>query len=315
MFLEFKRNICAFVSKDSNYEFISYEKKQQDPKLISDAGNSKPSVELPKELYNFSNVNMNRGACHEHMPNLYNDRTLGLEAAKTFTFNSDANEPFDTSNSTALSLFNFSDKSSLCSCSSLSSDSVTSSESSYEEEDYVCAMAVKSVQIFDIYNKYKQKLQSTSNSISTYKTARISSTGIEESVEMPDTTVLLSKISNCEKQEASPTKYLCSSDMIVSETHNHSAQECSVAKGPSTRNDQLFVCKLAYQAKFEGDISLQFADRVRLLHGIVDQKAISANDYVLVENISNGKCGYVPGRNLATVASFLDDLKTIRFDC
>lgn len=65
--------------------------------------------------------------------------------------------------------------------------------------------------------------------------------------------------------------------------------------------DQLHVCILAYQAKFEGDLSLQFAERVKILHNV-------NNEYALVKNISTNQCGYVPNECLSTLNDFLGEI-------
>ena len=65
--------------------------------------------------------------------------------------------------------------------------------------------------------------------------------------------------------------------------------------------DTLYVCCIAYTAKFEGDISLNFSDRVKLIH--------ANHDYALVKNILNDKCGYVPLYCIQTITKFLDQIK------
>ena len=66
-------------------------------------------------------------------------------------------------------------------------------------------------------------------------------------------------------------------------------------------NDSLYVCCIAYTARFEGDIDLNFSDRVKLIH--------ANQDYALVKNILNDKCGYVPVYCIQTITKFLDQIK------
>ena len=63
----------------------------------------------------------------------------------------------------------------------------------------------------------------------------------------------------------------------------------------------LYVCVLAYQAQFEGDLSIGFAERVKILHSV-------NSEFALVKNISTNKCGYVPNKCLSTLTEFLDEI-------
>ena len=66
-------------------------------------------------------------------------------------------------------------------------------------------------------------------------------------------------------------------------------------------SDQLHVCVLAYEAKFEGDLSIDFAERVKILHNV-------NNEYSLVKNIITNKCGYVPNECLSSLNEFLAEI-------
>ena len=63
----------------------------------------------------------------------------------------------------------------------------------------------------------------------------------------------------------------------------------------------LYVCVLAYKAQFEGDLSIDFAERVKILHSV-------NNEFALVKNISTNKCGYVPNNCLSTLTDFLGEI-------
>ena len=65
--------------------------------------------------------------------------------------------------------------------------------------------------------------------------------------------------------------------------------------------EEIFVCCVDYQAKVQGDIDMKYADRVRLLY--------LSDDFALVENLINGKCGYVPTNCIKTLGKFLNQIK------
>jgi hypothetical protein len=65
--------------------------------------------------------------------------------------------------------------------------------------------------------------------------------------------------------------------------------------------NSLHVCVLAYKAQFEGDLSVNFAERVKILHSV-------NNEYALVKNISNNNCGYVPRKCLSPLNEFLAEI-------
>ena len=63
----------------------------------------------------------------------------------------------------------------------------------------------------------------------------------------------------------------------------------------------LYVCTMPYQARFEGDLSLKYTDRVRVLH--------ATEDYALVKKINGSyECGYVSTRCLISLSEFLKRL-------
>ncbi len=67
-------------------------------------------------------------------------------------------------------------------------------------------------------------------------------------------------------------------------------------------DDAVYVCCVDYQAQIQGDLNMKYADRVKLLH--------SNDDFALVENLINGKCGYVPTNSIKTLSEFLSQIKT-----
>ena len=63
----------------------------------------------------------------------------------------------------------------------------------------------------------------------------------------------------------------------------------------------LYVCCVSYQARIQGDLTLNFADRIKLIH-------MNAEN-CLVEKITNRQCGYVPSYCIATLDQFLSHVK------
>jgi len=63
----------------------------------------------------------------------------------------------------------------------------------------------------------------------------------------------------------------------------------------------LYVCCVSYQARIQGDLTLSFADRVKLIH--------MNDENCLVEKITNRQCGYVPSYCIATLDQFLSQVK------
>ena len=68
-----------------------------------------------------------------------------------------------------------------------------------------------------------------------------------------------------------------------------------------SENERLYVCCKAFRAKMDGDLSLRFTDRVKLIH--------KNDDIALVKNILNGKCGYVPRDCITTISEFLNEIQ------
>ena len=64
--------------------------------------------------------------------------------------------------------------------------------------------------------------------------------------------------------------------------------------------DQLHVCIVPYSAKIQGDLSLKYAERVKVIH--------SNNDFSLVQNIVSKQCGYVPTNCIVLLSNFLNQL-------
>jgi hypothetical protein len=63
----------------------------------------------------------------------------------------------------------------------------------------------------------------------------------------------------------------------------------------------LYVCCIDYDAIIQGDLSLRFSDRVKLIH--------SSEEYSLVKNVLSSQCGYVPNHCIQPLFQFLDNIK------
>lgn len=59
----------------------------------------------------------------------------------------------------------------------------------------------------------------------------------------------------------------------------------------------ILVCVEQYQATFQGDINLQYSERVRVVH--------ANEDYALVKKITTQECGYVPTSCLTSYSEFI----------
>lgn len=59
----------------------------------------------------------------------------------------------------------------------------------------------------------------------------------------------------------------------------------------------VYICSTAYNAKFKGDISVKYTDRVYLIH--------ANDDFGLVKKVSDSQCGYIPVNCLTTFDNFM----------
>lgn len=63
----------------------------------------------------------------------------------------------------------------------------------------------------------------------------------------------------------------------------------------------LYVCFKDFDSIIQGDLSLRFSDRVKLLH--------TGDEYSLVKNVLSNRCGYVPNQCIQPLEKFLDNIK------
>ena len=78
----------------------------------------------------------------------------------------------------------------------------------------------------------------------------------------------------------------------------HSVKSSFFNDKQEQENEQIFVCTIPYQAKFQGDLNTNYSDRVKLIH--------SNKDYCLVQNISTKQCGYIPKISIILLSNFLN---------
>jgi hypothetical protein len=108
------------------------------------------------------------------------------------------------------------------------------------------------------------------------------------------TSPIISRSVSCSTASSSSLSF---SSVVFSEPTVYQSQSDSF----NTTNEKLHVCILAYKAKFEGDLTIEFAERVKILHSV-------NADFALVKNITTHKCGYVPNKCLSSLSDFLGEI-------
>lgn len=108
------------------------------------------------------------------------------------------------------------------------------------------------------------------------------------------TSPIISRSVSCSTASSSSLSF---SSVVFSEPTVYQSQSDSL----NTTNEKLHVCILAYKAKFEGDLTIEFAERVKILHSV-------NADFALVKNITTNKCGYVPNKCLSSLSDFLGEI-------
>ena len=108
------------------------------------------------------------------------------------------------------------------------------------------------------------------------------------------TSPIISRSVSCSTGSSSSLSF---SSVVFSEPTVYQSQSDSL----NTTNEKLHVCILAYKAKFEGDLTIEFAERVKILHNV-------NADFALVKNITTNKCGYVPNKCLSSLSDFLGEI-------
>lgn len=66
------------------------------------------------------------------------------------------------------------------------------------------------------------------------------------------------------------------------------------------RTDMIYVCIESYEPHFQGDIGLQYSERVNIIH--------ATEEFSLVKKISSQECGYVPSSCLTSFSSFITNV-------
>lgn len=88
-------------------------------------------------------------------------------------------------------------------------------------------------------------------------------------------------------------------------TQLHSANASHLDMSTEQHKDRILVCLIRYEAKKTNEISVEFSDRVKLIH--------ETEDFYLVQNITNSlKLGYVPKYCLISINQFMNDIKYLK---
>lgn len=99
------------------------------------------------------------------------------------------------------------------------------------------------------------------------------------------------EIKNCESLLLNLTSFL----------NNQSSLSSSLSSTDMSSNEQIYVCTCDYQGTFVEDLSVQFADKIRILRD-------NNEEWLYVESSHDGKKGYIP-RDIAIDAyQFIDQL-------
>ena len=77
----------------------------------------------------------------------------------------------------------------------------------------------------------------------------------------------------------------------------HSVNSSSFFDKQDNNENEIFVCTIPNKYKFQGDLNLNYSDRVKLIH--------SNTDYCLVQNILTKQCDYVPKNSIILLSNFL----------
>jgi hypothetical protein len=94
---------------------------------------------------------------------------------------------------------------------------------------------------------------------------------------------------------------LSNEDSLLIEEYNRVEE----TKSESKQKEQIVICCRPYTAKYEGDITITYSQRLKLLQGTIGSNS-SSNQFVLVQIIGTFKCGYVPRRSIESITDFLD---------
>ena len=91
---------------------------------------------------------------------------------------------------------------------------------------------------------------------------------------------------------------MCSS---IGSTNTEEALSTDSVKQDLFEIGSIYSCFISYVAKYEGDLSIKFAERVLIIKD-------DGEDFVLVKNLSTRAFGYVPRDYIVPVFQFLEQL-------
>ena len=87
------------------------------------------------------------------------------------------------------------------------------------------------------------------------------------------------------------------SDSIGDSTSFYSCNDSANSEDEDIQDVMIYVCVRSYQAQYQGDISISYSDRVKVLH--VNE------DFALIKNLTSYKSGYVSTSSLTSLNEFL----------
>ena len=93
------------------------------------------------------------------------------------------------------------------------------------------------------------------------------------------------------------TQYLDSSSHASNNFQDVNPSFFNEKSATNPSDTSVYVCVKSYDAKFQGDIQLQYTDRVHVIH--------ATEEYSLVKHISSQECGYVPTNCLTSFSQFI----------
>ncbi len=151
--------------------------------------------------------------------------------------------------------------------------------------------------------------QSTLSGFQKFDESKITSTVLQKTNYLteslvPDLSNIVEETSNntytaCESTFGS-TQYLtaasCNSDNFKSV--NPSFFDKSVKQ--NLQPNSIYVCVRSYTARFQGDVNLQYSERVNVVH--------ANEDFAFVKKLRGLECGYVPSDCLVALNEFLNNL-------
>jgi hypothetical protein len=93
---------------------------------------------------------------------------------------------------------------------------------------------------------------------------------------------------------------------LTSSTYSSSLSSSSASNSEleTCASNVIMACCVAFVACSGNELSIDFADRVKVLEWSLD--------WCLVQNVLTGKCGYVPADSICPIDQFLNDIEYLK---